>query len=193
MTVPAPDIRLQRFKQQDAQELFRVINACRDYLSQWLPWVKYTRVPEDIRNFIASFEYTDLYTGRELYKIQLQGRLVGMIDIHNGNREQRSADLGYWLSKDAQHKGIMTAACTKLIDHAFTALGLERLNIKCASGNLRSQQIAQRLGFSHVGLDDKPQFIEGKYWDLLVYSISKEEWQSRQTATSHGHTPSRIL
>jgi ribosomal-protein-serine acetyltransferase len=179
---PTQHIELAKLSKEDATELFNLIDSCRNYLKEWLPWVKYTRTPDDTRGFISSFENTDLYTGRVVYKILLNGGIVGMIDMHDGNKIKLSADLGYWLAEKEQHKGIMVTACIKVINRAFNEMGLQQINIKCATGNFKSQRIAEKLGFTNTGLDEKQQYIDGKFWDLIVYSISKEEWISKQAS-----------
>jgi ribosomal-protein-serine acetyltransferase len=176
------NIELANLSKEDATELFSLVDSCRDYLKEWLPWVKYNRAPDDMRGFISSFENTDFYTGRIVYKILLNRQIVGMIDMHDGNKSKLSADLGYWLAEKEQHKGIMTTACTQIINRAFDEMGLQRINIKCTTGNFKSQRIAEKLGFTNIGLDEKQQYIEGKFWDLLVYSISKEEWMRKQAS-----------
>src|SRR5215212_7167551 len=52
-----------------------------------------------------------------------------------------------WLGEEHQGKGLVTAACLALVDHAFGDLGLNRMVISCATENEKSCAIPERLGF----------------------------------------------
>ena len=71
-----------------------------------------------------------------------------MIDLHELN--QSSGEVGYWLSRDVQHLGIMTKSVEFLVEYAFKQLNLEFLILRTAQDNLASQHVAQRAGFEYV-------------------------------------------
>ena len=52
----------------------------------------------------------------------------------------------YWLAESHNGKGIMTMAVRTLVDIGFVEYHLQRIEIRCATGNLRSRKIADRLG-----------------------------------------------
>jgi ribosomal-protein-serine acetyltransferase len=83
--------------------------------------------------------------------ILCDGRIAGLIGFHRIDWANRLTSLGYWLGEAWQGRGLMTASCQALIDHGFSALNLNRIAIGCATGNVRSRAIPQRLGFVHEG------------------------------------------
>ncbi len=84
--------------------------------------------------------------------ILVEGVPSGMIDLHELN--QRSGEVGYWLSGDAQHLGIMTKSVEFLVEYAFKQLNLEFLILRTAQDNLASQHVAQRAGFEYMKDDE---------------------------------------
>src|SRR5205814_7133551 len=48
----APGIEIKLFEIREAETIYAVVDAEREYLRRWLPWVDYTHSPEDIRQFI---------------------------------------------------------------------------------------------------------------------------------------------
>ena len=101
--------------------------------------------------------------------ILVEGVPSGMIDLHELN--QRSGEVGYWLSGDAQHLGIMTKSVGFLVEYAFKQLNLEFLILRTAQDNLASQHVAQRARFQYVKDDEN---------DHKVFVLKNESHQEEQ-------------
>jgi ribosomal-protein-serine acetyltransferase len=63
-----------------------------------------------------------------------------------------------------------------LVDYAFNELGLNRLEIRCATENTKSRAIPQRLGFKQEGTIRQAEWLYDHYVDLVVYGILASEW-----------------
>jgi ribosomal-protein-serine acetyltransferase len=174
------DLVLRMLRLEDAEELFRVVDANRLHLRQWLPWLDVNTEIEHTRTFIAST--LDQHARNEGFvcAILLAGRIVGVVGYHPINWSNRSAEIGYWLSRDAVGRGLMTRCCRVLIDHAFTHLGLNRIAIPAAVGNLRSRAIPERLGFRKEGVVRDAEWLYDHYVDHVLYAALKREWDSEQ-------------
>jgi ribosomal-protein-serine acetyltransferase len=66
-----------------------------------------------------------------------------------------------------------------MIDEGFTRLHLNRIEIRAALENFKSQAIPERLGFKKEGLIRQGEFVNDHFVDLYVYSLLKEEWLAR--------------
>ncbi len=106
----------------------------------------------------------------------LQKNPVGKIGIHLINKPNKSTSIGYWLSQDYQGKGIMTKACQAVIDYCFSELDINRIEIRCAVGNKKSNKIPLKLFCTKEGTMRQNELVNGVFLDLNVYSILKEEW-----------------
>lgn len=163
----------------DAGTLFTLVERNRAYLRQWLAWVDATTCVDDIARFIESArEQTADDRGPVCVVIHRDtpAGICGFKPVDPGNR---SAELGYWLAEDLTGRGIMTACARELVDHAFEALQLNRIEIRAATGNHASRAIAKRLGFSHEGTLQGAERIHGAPVDQEVYSLLRQEWSCK--------------
>jgi ribosomal-protein-serine acetyltransferase len=109
----------------------------------------------------------------------LDGRIAGAIGFHRVDWINRSSSIGYWLAADAQGRGLMTAAVTALLDHAFHVWQLHRVIIEVIVGNERSQAIPERLGFRQEAILREAKLIRGRHEDTRLHAMLAPEWAVR--------------
>lgn len=171
-------IYLRPLREEDASEMFDVLNDQRDYFSRWLPFVEYTHKAEDTALFVkAALAVPD--ENREcIFTIRDGGNFIGLIGFKGTDNGNHKTELGYWLCAHYQGKGIMTEAVKSLCLFAFKEWEINRVMIKCAVGNLPSKRISQRLGFTFEGIERDGELLTGGiYTDIEVYSLLKRELQ----------------
>lgn len=158
-----------------APEMINLIQANKDYLRHWLPWVDTTTSLRDSRQWIK--EALKLYAeGRELHAgIWYEGNLAGVIGCMFSWRHH-SAVIGYWLGAQYQGKGTMTMSCQAMLHHTFTSLNINRVEIRCAAENQRSRAIPQRLGFKQEGIIRDAEWLYDHYVDHVIYGLLAREW-----------------
>lgn len=77
-----------------------------------------------------------------------EGQLLGSVSLMRPAWEHARAEVGYWLARDARGEGHATRALALICAWGFRALGLARIELLAATGNLASQRVAQRAGFT---------------------------------------------
>ena len=106
----------------------------------------------------------------------LKNGLVGFKDFDDSNHK---IEIGYWLSQYQQGNGIMTRSVDALLDYAFEQLNMNRVQIKVAVDNKKSNRIPQKLGFKFEGVErDGELLADNKYTDINVYSLLKKEYKN---------------
>jgi ribosomal-protein-serine acetyltransferase len=106
------------------------------------------------------------------------GKYVGGLGIHHIDPTRRCGEVGYWLVKDAEGRGIMTRACGALITHGFGGMKLHRMEIRCDTENARSRAIPKRLGFREERiLRESLERFDGVMRDAVVYGLLTHEWK----------------
>ncbi|MEO8050502.1 MAG: GNAT family protein [Acidobacteriota bacterium] len=176
-TTPLRDgFELRLLEQRHAAEVFAAVERNREHLRQWLPWVDATKCADDTLAFIrASLE---MFAEQQGFTagIWYRERVAGVIGTHRIDWLNRRAELGYWVAREFEGRGIVTDACRIAITHLFREMDLNRAEIRCAAGNVKSGAIPQRLGFKLEGTHRDAQLINGRYHDLLIYGMLKSEW-----------------
>ncbi|HYW13968.1 MAG TPA: GNAT family protein [Longimicrobium sp.] len=170
------ELRLELLQPHHAESLFRAVDENRAHLRQWLPWVDGTRSPDDSLAFIRRTQKQ--FGANEGFQtvLMVRGEVAGMIG-HTGIRwERRATGLGYWLAEKHEGRGFMTRACRAYVDHAFGELGLNRVEIRAATGNGRSRAIPERLGFTLEGVPRDAEWLYDGFVDHAVYGLLAREW-----------------
>jgi ribosomal-protein-serine acetyltransferase len=173
------DVVLKILEPEDAEAVFALIESNRNYLREWLPWVDSNATLEDTRLFIRSTQEQREHNLGFQCSILFRGQIAGVIGYHRIDWQNRSVEIGYWLGEQYQGYGIVTKACRVLVDYAFFEFRLNRVQIRCATGNRKSCAIIERLGFYKEGIIRQAEFLYDHYVDLLVYGMIAEEWKTR--------------
>jgi ribosomal-protein-serine acetyltransferase len=171
------DSHLTLVEPRHAEELYRLIDANRAHLREWLPWVDASRSTADS---LANIELgMKQYAANQGFQAHIwhQGRIAGRIGFHGVSWSNRTTSLGYWLGEGFQGKGLMTKAVKALVDHAFDAWKLHRVEIRCAPGNTRSRAIPTRLGFTQEGTLREVERIDDRHVDHVVYGMLDRDWR----------------
>lgn len=167
------EILLRPLQVDDASEMYNTIDAQREYLGQWLPFVASTTSMAVTKAFVDSTVDADDKT----YTIRKSNKFVGLIGFKAIDKANRKTEIGYWLSEEYQGLGIMTRAVERLCRYAFEELEINRVQIKCAVGNISSSNIPKRLGFHFEGIERAGElFSDGCFADIEVYSLLKNEY-----------------
>jgi ribosomal-protein-serine acetyltransferase len=171
------EIDLRILEMRHAEELFNQCMLNREYLAQWLPWVIHTNHLEDSQRFIQS--ELDRFANNRGFSsgIFYYDKLVGSISVHEIDWINKKTSIGYWLADAFQGKGIMTAACRRLIHYLFSELKLNRVEIRACTQNTRSRAIPHRLGFKHEGTIRQAEWIHNQFYDYEVYGMIAYEWK----------------
>ncbi len=178
MIIPVDsEIELRQLKMEDVHDIFQTIDSQRVYLGEWLPFVEPTQKLEDTENFVKSVVNVTADQFEYVFTIRKEGAFAGLIGFKDTDKLNRKTEIGYWLSESCQKQGIITKSVEKLCDFAFNEQGMNRVQIKCAVGNIPSKKIPQRLGFILESIEREGELLaNGNFTDLEVYSRLKKEW-----------------
>lgn len=170
------EMRLTSMRYKD--ELISLVLDNLDHLHEWMAWAT---KPYDSAKTVEFLERVEKAYEEEKelpFVIFFEGRPAGTIGLFGIDLNNRSGEIGYWLAENEQGKGIVTKCCKALIDHVFEELDLNRIVVKCATENFKSQAIPERLGFTEEGQMRQERWHHDHFISLIVYSILKEEWEN---------------
>jgi ribosomal-protein-serine acetyltransferase len=179
----ADDALIRLWEDGDAAELIEVVAANREHLAPWLPWAEtygFADSVEFLERHRLQREANDGFAAA----LVVDGRIAGGVGFHRVDWVNRSTSIGYWLTAEAQGRGLMSAAVSALLDHAFGVWDLHRVIIEVVVGNERSQAIPERLGFTQEAILREAKLLDGAHRDTRLYAILAPEWAARDAATS---------
>ncbi len=170
-----PGLELRLLEERHSSIVFALADRERQRLRQWLPWVDATTSEDDILAFIR--RALEQFAGNNGFAAGIweQGQFVGVIGLHPIDWRNHRVEIGYWLGSEFEGRGIITDACRAVVKHLFVALGLNRVEIHCASANAKSRGVPLRLGFTHEGARRQMQLLHGQYVDSEVYVMLRDE------------------
>jgi ribosomal-protein-serine acetyltransferase len=154
----------------DAAEMYAIVERNRTDLRQWLTWIDATHSAGDVKRYAQYAQAQFERHGAFDYAIAENGALVGAIGLHSLDWENRSAQMGYWLSPQARGRGVTARAAFALTAYAFRHLDLHRLEIRCVVENERSRAVAERLGYVFEGILTGAYRLHGTFRDIALYA-----------------------
>jgi len=176
---------LRQLEDADAEELFGLIDANREHLANWMPFVGQTRTVADSLAFIrAARRQWEENRGVQLAIIR-DRHIVGVAGFHGIDWTRRSTSIGYWLAASQQGSGTMTATVAAMLDQAFGSWGLARVEIRAGVANRRSRAIPERLGFREEGVLRAAERIGTRVIDHAVYVMTARDWRRVRRKLEH--------
>lgn len=159
-----------------ALEFMTLIDRCRPYLREWLAWLDMTRTVADLERFIASTLHEFENKKSIAMWIWHQKKIVGIIHLREIRWENRKAMIGYWVGEEYRGNGLAKRATTAICDYAFSTLKLNRIEIRCAPGNIASQAVPKALGFREEGLLRDNEWLYDHFVDHIVFGKTAADW-----------------
>lgn len=81
------------------------------------------------------------------------GEVVGRVGLRRIDEQDRSAEIGYAVAAPHRRRGVALRAVTAATTYAFEGLGLARVVLLHATGNLASCAVATASGFAFEGVE----------------------------------------
>ncbi|MGF1718645.1 GNAT family N-acetyltransferase [Vibrio kyushuensis] len=140
-----------------------------EYLSQWLAWPPFCQTEQDFRLFIQRSLH-DYAEGKSMTcAIIFEGKIVGNCSFNNIDHCLKKVEVGYWLSRGEQGKGIITRVVLQLIDIAFNEMEMKKVQLSAATDNLASRAVAERVGMTLEGIITNQEKIGDRLLDHAIY------------------------
>ncbi|MGH2635902.1 MAG: GNAT family N-acetyltransferase [Actinomycetota bacterium] len=164
---------LRRLTIEDLPVIWALVEAERDRIGIWMPWVEVTTTIDDQRRWLEGVVADQgSLDGSGMF---VDGVYVGGAGLSPGPFGV-SGEIGYWIGSAYEGRGLVTRAVQALIDVGFTELGLHRIEIRAGVENVRSRAIPERLGFTREGVLRGEGRGSGGFYDLVVYGLLEDEW-----------------
>ncbi len=177
-------LALRLHERHHARELYERVNAERAHLSKAFGWAR-EATPESIdarlRHGLEQFRRGNGWHADLCWR----GELVGAMWLHYLQGAGGSTEVGYWLGRAFEGRGLVTQAMRGLHRHFFEGLGMGRVAIGVDPRNPDSAAVARRLGYqdeavlrhAYLGPDGRPAH-------LALHGLLREDWEGSEASSS---------
>lgn len=105
--------------------------------------------------------------------------ILGLVSLTSVDYINQSAELHIMIGEARnQGKGMGTFAVYTMLYHAFNNMNLQRVESNILNSNERSKGLFEKCGFVYEGKKRNAVFKNGKFVDMLIYSILKDEYSN---------------
>ena len=90
--------------------------------------------------------------------------------LNSLSKEQKKAQIGFWLISDFWGKGIMKEAMPLICNYGFDKLGLHRIEGIVETENTNCKRAMAKLDFEYEGTMKECEIKNGKFISLDIYA-----------------------
>ncbi len=112
----------------------------------------------------------------------LAGEMVGSIDPHKCDRRVGDFTYGIAIRRPFQRQGYAREAIIMVLRYYFRELRYQKVTVKVYGYNEPSQRLHESMGFMLEGRIRRAVLHDGRYYDDLVYGLTREEFEERYGA-----------
>jgi ribosomal-protein-serine acetyltransferase len=159
-----------------ADMLAALVQQERDHLHAWLPMVATLASVDAARAHLERAMAAAAAGTACEWHLFSGDTLCGAVRLKDIDHGDRKAGIGYFLGSGFAGKGIVTDALQAVLAWCFGPLGLNRIELRCATGNGPSMRVAERLGFMREGMLRQDECLHGVFVDAYVYGLLRSEF-----------------
>jgi ribosomal-protein-alanine N-acetyltransferase len=169
-------LRLRKMTPDDADALIAIFNdeEVNRYLSGGPPCTNRVEAISVLDWMQSWFEAR----GGLRWGITLKGDdiVIGTCGFHHLSQENHRCDLGYDLLPAYWGRGYVTEATHAMVRWCFENLDLHRIQADCTDGNIGSERVLEKVGFTYEGTWRENCFEHGRFVSLKQYGLLRREY-----------------
>ena len=104
-------------------------------------------------------------------------RLVGTIGYMAFSDENNSVEVGYSLARWLWNGGYMTEALSRVIEHTFEVMDINRIEAQHELENPSSGRVMEKCGMTREGVLRQRLYNKGHYVDVALYAIVQSDYR----------------
>jgi len=136
---------------------------------EWFTHVR-GRIPEE-RNLVIEIRKPEQDSD------EVTWMMIGGCSFFKYDGRNHSSEFGIMIGdKRYWNQGYGTEVVRLLVQHGFNTLNLNRIYLRVLDNNPRAIRAYEKAGFIYEGRQRQAEYKGGKYLDLLVMSILKDEF-----------------
>lgn len=163
-----PKVKIRPQELFDAERLFDIITHTN------LEFIEFPiKTLEEERYFLQLNEAKREANFEHNFSILYYGKLVGACGIRIDQHRPWIGEIGYFIDREYQGKGIATEAVGQLEKFGFERLDLQRIVILMDIRNLASERVAQKCRYEKEGIMKRVHRVGEDYYDCFLYAKTR--------------------
>lgn len=171
---------------QDYHTWVQLRSESRDFLTPWEPtWAADHLSRKNFTNRVHWASRSNAAgSAVPLFLIRREDQaLLGALTLDNIRRGPAQAGTaGYWIGERYARHGYMREALTAMVHHAFTELGLSRIEAGCLPENAASRGVLEKVGFKYEGVAQSYLQINGRWRNHVLYANLRADRRGKTDA-----------
>lgn len=166
---------LRKVEQTDAPFVLKALSN--DTVTQFMLIRYYTQEEVQVQMDYYAQQYANKTGCYWLMQLHETAESIGVIGFHNVSMLHRKAEIGFWLAPEYWNKGYVTEAGNALLTYCFEQQGFNRIEATVETNNIASIKAIEKLGMQHEGTFRQYEMNNGKFIDLMMYAILKQDYR----------------
>lgn len=166
-------VQLRRSLSSHASAVWQYVKDNQDFFMKWQNscWKSEKEIFDYFTELNSDKNRKDFY-----YTIFLGDRIIGTVNCWDVSTWRMACQLGYEINPEYAEHSYMTEAVKLLVTELIRA-GFVRIKIECATENIPSMKLAEKVGFVCEGIMKKDVFMKSvnHFCDTAVFAIVNED------------------
>ena len=168
-------ISLELLSEASSLDVYFFEKENREYFERNLPprpanYFESEAFKEITRELLREQENHDVY----MHLIRdAQGVMVGRINLSVLGKDRKTAELGYRIGENVTNLGYASEAVKLVLEKAFTTYGFNRIIAGTAIGNLASQRVLLKNGFTYSRVIENDLQMHNEWIHTAVFDITR--------------------
>jgi ribosomal-protein-alanine N-acetyltransferase len=179
-----PRLTLRSMRMGDARDIFEY--SCDPQVARHVLWDAHQNIHQT-RAYIRYVlrQYRAGMPSSFCIQLKDTGKVIGTIGFMWVSAENRSAEVGYSLSRTYWNQGYMTEALAAILRFGFETLNLNRIEAQHESDNPASGRVMVKVGMLREGTLRSRLFNKTKFVDVELYALLREDWRRQGSRTEN--------
>ena len=175
--IESQKLLLRPFGYTDDDDMLAYWVSDRDIQSMYSELVYTTKqeVKALLDKYIGNYDKKDYYRWAVIEK--KSGICIGQIAIFLVDDKNHFCEIEYALGKKFHRKGYATEAVKSVLGFCFNTVGFHKVQVCHKEGNVASQGVIRKCGFTYEGTLRDYFYMNGEYVSRLYYSMLAEEYR----------------
>lgn len=160
---------------EDVTDLYKAVRYSLPELEPWMDWATGSYTMSSAQNWVdfvqASWSHNTSF--HFIITDTKNSEFLGCCSLDGIDNKKSECNLGYWIRTDKTKRGIAYQSSRLLIEYAFSALQLERIEIVIGTDNTESQKVALKLGAQLIGPTKQPMVVHDQVKNAMLFEIQK--------------------